>query len=144
MPTPPQAPPNARREPASTRPEVRQRAVLAVLSHATLTAAAQACHVDASTLRRWLREDPEFKAELAAASHAAFDEGIARIHALTTKAVAALDELLDAKRHPAVRLGAARSVLELASARHDAATLLARLDELERHQERLDAAGKGR
>ena len=54
-----------------------------------------------------------------------------RIQALTARAVATLDELLDGKKHPAVRLGAARSILELATIRYDADTLLARLEDLE-------------
>jgi hypothetical protein len=47
--------------------------------------------------------------------------GMARVQALTGKGVATLEELLDAKEFPAVRLGAARTVLELGmhpSARH--------------------------
>jgi hypothetical protein len=58
--------------------------------------------------------------------------GISRIQALTGRAVATLEELLDEKKHPNVRLGAARTVAELAIHRYDAETILKRIDDLER------------
>ncbi len=71
------------------------------------------CGVNERTLRRWLSEDAEFKAEYDAARKATYAAGIARIQALTGKGVETLEELLDAKEFPAVRLGAARTVVEL-------------------------------
>ncbi|HXG70996.1 MAG TPA: helix-turn-helix domain-containing protein [Gemmatimonadaceae bacterium] len=112
---------------------VRERAVLALLSERTIGAAAKQAGVSERTLRRWMLDDVEFRDALAEGRRVAYDAGIYRIQALTARAVETLDELLDAEKHPAVRLGAARSILELATTRHDADTLLARLEDLEEH-----------
>ena len=69
--------------------------------------------------------------ELGTARRAAFDDGLVRIQALAAEAVETLQELLRSKKHPSVQLGAARTILELAVDRHDADTLLKRLEELE-------------
>ena len=50
------------------------------------------------------------------------------------KAIDTLDELLDEKKHPHVRLGAARTVAELGIHQHDAETILKKLDEIEAAQ----------
>jgi hypothetical protein len=42
-----------------------------------------------------------------------------------------LEDLLDAKDHPTVRLGAARTLVEIGMHQHDAATIVRRLDEIE-------------
>ena len=57
-----------------------------------------------------------------------------RVQALTAKAVNTLDELLDEKKHPNVRLGAARTVAELGIHQHDAEQILKKLDEIEASQ----------
>jgi hypothetical protein len=56
---------------------------------------------------------------------------MSRLQALAGRAVDTLEELSGEKKHPSVRLGAARTVAELASHRHDAETLLSRIEELE-------------
>jgi hypothetical protein len=86
-------------------------------------------------LRRWLAEDGAFQADLATARAATFDAAMIRIQSLTVRALDALEELLGAKGHPNVRLGAARVVAELAIHQHEAATILRRLDELERSRQ---------
>ena len=53
------------------------------------------------------------------------------MHLLTAKAVETLEELLDEKGHPSVRLGAARTVAELALHQHEAETILKKLEEME-------------
>ena len=68
--------------------------------------AAANCGVHERTLRRWLIEDEAFKADYQAARRATFVAGVNRIHALVARAVEALDDLLEARQHPAVRLGA--------------------------------------
>jgi hypothetical protein len=88
------------------------------------------------TIRRWIAEDAEFQGELATARRASFQAGVERVQALMGQAVGVLEELLADKKHPAVRLGAARMVIELALNRNDAEALLARVEELERvHRE---------
>ncbi len=59
---------------------------------------------------------------------------MSRVQALTGKAIDTLDELLDAKDYPNVRLGAARTVAELSIHQHDAETILKKLDEIETQQ----------
>ena len=115
---------------------VRERAIVALLSEKTVTDAAAKAGVNEKTLRRWLSEDEAFQAEYAAARQAAFDAGIHRVQALTARAVDTLAELLDDTDHPNVRLGAARTVTEIAIHQHDAATILMRLDELDAAQQR--------
>jgi hypothetical protein len=90
---------------------VREQAILALLSEASLGKAAARCGIAEKTLRRWLTEDAAFQTEFAAARHATFQAAISPIPAL--KAVATLAALLAAKEPLAVRLGAARTVAEL-------------------------------
>ncbi len=114
----------------------RERAVLALLSEKTVTDAAKKAGVDESTLRRWLSEDEAFQADHAAARQAAFEVSIHRVQALTARAVDTLEELLGEKKHPNVRLGAARTVAEIGIHQHDAETILRKLDEIESDQRR--------
>jgi hypothetical protein len=110
---------------------IRERAVLALLSEKSIGAAAKRCGLGEKTLRRWMTEDKEFQAELAAARTAMFQAAMGRIQALTVRAVETLEDLLDAKKHPSVRLGAARTVAELGLHQHDSETILRKLEELE-------------
>lgn len=89
------------------------------------------CKVAERTLRRWLRNDVEFQAEYAASRTATFEAGMNRVQGLTGLAVDALASLLEAGNQPSVRLGAARTVLEIAMHHFDAEKILARLAELE-------------
>jgi hypothetical protein len=54
---------------------------------------------------------------------------------LTAKPVDTLDDLLDAKNHPAVRLGAARTITEIGLHQHDAAPTLRKLADIEAAQQ---------
>jgi len=114
---------------------VREQAVLALLSEKTLGAAAARCGVNEKTLRRWLKSDEVFKADYADARQATFEAGMGRIQALTARAVDTFKDLLDATEYPSVRLGAARTVAELAIHQHDADTILRKLDEIEAFQQ---------
>ena len=95
--------------------------------------------VNEKTLRRWLASDEEFRAEYMKARQATFEAGISRLHALTAQAVETLQALLGETQPGNVRLGAARTVLELGADRHDAETLVQRLDEIEALQQDLGA-----
>jgi hypothetical protein len=55
------------REHGAKSAAVRDRAILALLSERTLTAAAAKAGIDESTLRRWLARDGEFQAAYPAA-----------------------------------------------------------------------------
>jgi len=110
--------------------------IAALLSERSLSVAATRAGVGERTIRRWLTEDQEFKTELAQARRAIFQAGVERAQALTGLAVETLRELLAEKKHPAVRLGASRLLLEFSTNRNDADTIIARLEDLERlHRE---------
>ena len=93
--------------------------------------AAERAGVGVRTLRRWLTEDTHFQADYAVARRALYDTNMNRLRALQTRAVETLESLMEASVSPAVRLGAARTVVELAVHHHDAETILHRLDEIE-------------
>jgi hypothetical protein len=63
-----------------------------------------------------------------------FQVAMDRVQALMSRAVDTLDDLLGAKNQPAVRLGAARTVAELAIHQHDAETIMGKLAEIESAQ----------
>ena len=84
----------------------------------------------------------EFKAAYATARQLAYQAGISRIHTMVGRAVDSLEELLGAKKHPAVRLGAARTVAEIGMHQHDAETILKKLDEIEAAQRLRDSGWK--
>jgi hypothetical protein len=92
--------------------------------------------VNDRTLRRWLTDDAEFKAEYDCARQALYQAGMARVLALTSKGVATLEELLDAKKFPVVRLEAARTIVELGIHQHDTEPILRKLEDLEAAQRR--------
>jgi hypothetical protein len=104
---------------------------MALLSERTIGLAAARCGVNERTLRRWLADDPTFQADYDQARRATFDAGINRVHALTAKAMSTLEDLLDAERYPAVRLGAARTITEIGLRQRDAEVILRRLGEVE-------------
>jgi alpha-beta hydrolase superfamily lysophospholipase len=112
----------------------RERAILALLSERTMRQAAVRCGVGERTLRRWLTDNSEFKAEYEAARTAMFQVGMSRIQALAGRAVETLEDLLGAKQYPAVRLAAARTVAELGLHQYDADTILRKLDKIEATQ----------
>ena len=103
----------------------------ALLSEPTIVAAAARVGMGESTLRRWLTEDTAFQADYEAARHATFQAALRRIPALTARAVDTLADLLGDATHPAVRLGAARTVAEIGMHQYDAETILKKLDNLE-------------
>ena len=115
---------------------IRDRAVLALLNEKSIPKAAAKCNISERTLHRWLTSDAAFQAQYAEARQATFEAGMSRVQALTGKAIDTLDELLDAKKYPNVRLGAARTVAELGIHQHDAETIMRKLDEIEEHQRR--------
>lgn len=115
---------------------VRDQAILALLSEKSIPKAAARCKIGERTLHRWLTSDAAFQAQYAEARQATFEAGMSRVQALTGKAIETLDDLLDAKDYPNVRLGAARTVAELGIHQHDAETIMRKLDEIESDQRR--------
>jgi hypothetical protein len=88
-----------------------------------------------------MTEDEAFQVALAEARRMAFEAGMGRVQALTASAADTLDELLGAKKSPGGRLGAARTVAELAIHQHDAETILRKLNEIEANQRQRRANG---
>ena len=107
---------------------MREKAILALLSEKTIGTAAAKSGVNEKTLRRWRANDEAFKTDYTEARQAAYQAGMNRVQALTAKAVNTLDELRDEKKHPNVRLCAARTVAELGIHQHDAETIMQKLD----------------
>jgi hypothetical protein len=66
-----------------------------------------------------------------------------RVQALTVGAIATLATLMGWKMPPTVRLGAARTVVELGIHQHDAETILKRLEELEATHRQPETARRG-
>jgi hypothetical protein len=109
----------------------KERAVIALLSSRSIAAAAKTAAISEKTLRRWLAGDASFQAALTDARRTAFETGMHRLQALTSRAVDTLGMLLNETKHPNVRLNAARAVVEFAVARHEAEVLVARIESLE-------------
>lgn len=110
---------------------IRDQALVALVAGKGPADAAASVGIGVRTLSRWLN-DPSFVADLHKARTEAFDVAMARVMAGANTAAHTLIELLNPEHPPAIRLGAARSLLDLGIERHDAATVVARLVELER------------
>src|SRR5438270_366462 len=98
---------------------LRERAITALLSEKSLTAAARRCGVNEKTLRRWMAEDEGFRQAYAEARTAMFEAGMHRVQALAGEAIDTLAALMGRATPPAVRLGAARTVAELGTHRYE-------------------------
>ncbi|MEW5983456.1 MAG: hypothetical protein AB1806_13970 [Acidobacteriota bacterium] len=110
---------------------VRERAIVAVLSERSLAEAAKRAGIGEKTLKEWLARDPEFQADLAEARRTAFEAGMGRVQALVSKSVETLDGLLDPSEPPGVRLGAARTLVEIGLHQQDAEIIQRRMAEIE-------------
>lgn len=115
---------------------VRERAVVALLSSPTIRKAARQAGVHERTLRQWLATDEAFNAVYASARRAAFQNAMDRVQVATATAVETLEDLLRSKQPSAVRLGAARTLIELGLHRHDSEAIMRKLQELEAAQRR--------
>jgi hypothetical protein len=110
--------------------DLQEKAVAALMSSRTLedAAATPGLEVSERQLRRWLKDDGEFRGAHREARQEAIRLATARLAALTGEAVAALERNL-ACRKPSAEIRAALGVWEL--------TL--RAAQLEDHEERLTA-----
>jgi hypothetical protein len=119
---------------------VREQAITALLVEPNIQKAASRVGVSYRSLRRWIAEDSEFRADLEAARRANFQNAMDRIQAGSERAVLTLEALLTARQPPSVRLGAARTILELGLHRHDAESIVKRLSEVEAMLRERDSA----
>jgi len=108
---------------------MRDRAIAAILTTASLDAAATVCGVSKSTLNRWLRE-PAFAEALRQAGRQVLDEALAQLQALARPAVDALKRNLRCRR-PGTEVQAARTVLEHATRSVELFELADRVEALE-------------
>jgi hypothetical protein len=114
--------------------------LLALACGATVESAARQCRLSERTVYRRLAE-PEFRRRLQALRADMVQRTAGALTAAATEAVRTLLELQKATSPAAVRLGAARAVLEIGVKLREAAELEERLAELER---RLAADPPGR
>ena len=94
------------------------------------TTSATLAGVSRSTVRRRLG-DPEFRQQVEKFREEMLDATAGRLAASATKAVETLDGLLDADSPPAVRLAAARSVIEFSFKSREVLSWEKRLADLE-------------
>lgn len=88
----------------------RTALVIALASGEPWSTAARLGGVSESTLARRMRQ-PDFRAEVSTARAVLVESALGRLAAAACRAVDALDASLDAE-HPAVRVSAARAILE--------------------------------
>ena len=92
--------------------ERQVRAVAALLATRNVPEAAQAAHVGARTLYRWLTI-PEFKTAVAAAEGEAISAAARRVVGLQSHAIAALESvLLDSRSSGVIKIRAATAILD--------------------------------
>ncbi len=118
--------------------------VAALAGGASVQDAASTARVSEATVYRRLRE-PEFTQRVDEARAELLGQAMARLSAAATAAVTTLVLLLKADAPPAVRLGAARAILDATLRWHESEALARRLDNVEAWIKALDAeseAGK--
>lgn len=115
-----------------TREDKQAELALALLTEPSLAEAARAVGVGARTLYRWAREDSSFQEAYREARRQAVRQAVAGLQRIGSKAVKALEEVLDAgDTPPAVKVSAARAVLELGIKAVEIEDLAARVEALE-------------
>ena len=107
----------------------QHKAIAALMSSPTIGAAAQVVGVNERTLYTWL-EDDTFSAAYRAARREAVGQAIARLQQISSPAVDRLEQLMVCGK-PAIELGAARTILEMAVKAVELEDLAARLAALE-------------
>ena len=104
--------------------------VLAVMSHPTLEAAAEALGITPRTVRRWIQE-PEVRERLRGARKDVMNRSLVRLQQSTCEAVDCLVAVLKGESESA-RVAAARCILEQALRATELNDVQERLDQLER------------
>lgn len=113
----------------------QQGAVLALLTHPTVDAAAQAAKVGLRTLWRWLN-DPTFQEAYREARAAAVSRAIGRLQQVASDAVDALKGITaDIEAPAAARVTSAKAILDLSIKSIELESLEARIRALEEGNE---------
>lgn len=95
----------------------QRRAIVYLIEKDTITAAAEATGVTRQTLHSWLQQ-PDFQAAYRSAKREIYGHAVAKLQRHASRAADVLYELMTSDNEtvsPGVRLGAARSVLDLAA-----------------------------
>lgn len=109
----------------------KQKALLALLSHPTKTAAAAAAGITPKTLRSYLAE-PEFQAEYKKAFASLVEDATRQAQQSLAPALSTLREIVEDKGEDAqARISAARAILSHGMKLIEATDILGRLQELE-------------
>ena len=109
--------------------------LLALASGETVREAARLAGIGERTATR-RQADADFRRRVAELRGEMVSRAVGRLADGSTEAVAALRKLLDAGTPPAVRLGAARAILELGTKLRESVELEQRLADLERRNKR--------
>ncbi len=120
------------------RRKAEHQLLMAFACGATVESAARQAGVSESTAHRRL-EDPEFRQQLQAMQTEMIKRTAGALTAASTESVRTLLELQKPSAPPAVRLGAARSILEIGIKLREAADLEHRLSALEQQMGVADA-----
>lgn len=114
----------------------KQMAVAALIRAPTIDAAAQAAGVGYSTLRRWLKEDQEFREAYQTALEELLSDAATQAKQGLSPALEALREIAEDQDSPAAaRVQAARSIIDGALKLTEAAEIVKRLEALEQSLE---------
>jgi hypothetical protein len=109
----------------------QDRAIAALLVHASMSEAADAAGIGEVTLWRWM-QIPEFKEQYRLARREAVSQAVGHLQGACSVAVLALKDIAQDVTCPAgARVSAARTVLELAIKGVELEDLAARVEELE-------------
>lgn len=109
----------------------QQKALAALIRAPTVEAAARSSGIGYGTIRRWLREDEEFKAAYKTALDEMIDDAAAQAKHCLTLAFDTLSEIMQNKGiSPMARVGAARAVLEYGLRLTEANDIIAQIREM--------------
>ena len=110
---------------------IQERAVVSLLSHATMRTAAKAVAVDETTLWRWL-QDKDFHTAYMTARRETVKHAIARLQQISTEAVNTLREVMkDKTAKGSERVSAAKAIIEYSIKAIEIEDLAQRVEELE-------------
>lgn len=111
----------------------QKRAIAELIRGPTVEAAARAANVGYSTLRRWLKEDDEFRQEYRAAVSQLIEDATLQARQSLVPALSALREIVEDGEYPAaVRVQASRSILEYGLKLSERSDVASRMDALEK------------
>ena len=110
----------------------KEKALAALIRAPTRAAAAHEAGVGVSTLRRWMREDADFRAAYKEALAELLEDASAQAKQNLTRALDVLAEIMESGENSQVRISAARSALEYSLKLTEAVDVVARMDALEK------------